>query len=77
MSSLIAICIMLFSGISIAYNVALLRKSRKMKAREKELIKNGVNPYGSGLCHGMVLDGSNKAVKHDSKKTNSWYARLI
>lgn len=77
MSSLIAICTMLFSAIGIAFYTALLLKSRKMKAREKELTQNGVTPYGSGLCHGIVLEESKRSVKHDWKKTNAWYGRLV
>lgn len=77
LTSTITICLMLLSIVGITYNVALLRKSKRMRAREEALKKNGVTPYGSGLCHGMVLGSDGKTVKHDSKKSNSWYARLV
>jgi hypothetical protein len=78
MTTLVAICIMILSFVYVMFHVAILRKSKKMHAREKELLANGVIPYGSGLCHGMVVDQDRpNAVIHDSKKSNSWYGRLV
>ncbi len=61
----------------IAFLAALYLKSRSMRKKEKLLVENGVTPYGSGLCHGMVLDRKSKRrVKHDEKPSDSWYSRL-
>jgi len=56
MTTLVAICIMILSFVYVMFHVAILRKSKKMHAREKELLANGVIPYGSGLCHSMVVE---------------------
>jgi uncharacterized membrane protein YebE (DUF533 family) len=61
----------------IAYKVALVKKSKNMHKKEEKMREFGVAPYGSGLCHGMVVDQNNKrAVKSDEKKSRAWYSRL-
>lgn len=77
MSAVIYLSIALLVIYSI-FQIALLFKSFRMKKREKQLIENGVKPYGSTLCHGMVIDrqGNGKSVKHDQKPSDSWYSRL-
>ena len=63
--------------VCIAFNVALLRKSISMHKREERLLKHGITPYGSGLCHGMVVDKTNKhAVRSTQRKSQAWYSRL-
>lgn len=74
----ILIATMILIAIFFAFNIALVMKGRSMKKREKELLKNGVIAYGSGLCHGMTIDRNNKnKVNHDSKKSQAWYTRLV
>lgn len=64
-------------AVYVGFQVALYKKSRAMKRREVELRENGVTPSGSGLCHGIVIDESNKRrVKHDEKPSDSWFKRL-
>jgi hypothetical protein len=54
----------------------LLRK-RKMHAREVQLKQVGSSPFGSGLCHGMVLNERKDGVISDHKKSSAWYSRLL
>lgn len=64
-------------AVYVAFQLALYKKSRSMKKKERDLRANGVTPYGSGLCHGIVLDKSNRRrVMHDQKRSESWYSRL-
>lgn len=56
-----------------------INKRRVILKRDKALTSSGVGPYGSGLCHGMVLhpEGDGKRVKRDSGKSAAWYSRLV
>ncbi|EAQ32574.1 MULTISPECIES: hypothetical protein [Idiomarinaceae] len=64
-------------AVYVGFQVALYKKSRAMKRREVELRENGVTPSGSGLCHGIVIDKTNKRrVVHDEKPSDSWFKRL-
>jgi len=58
---------------SIAW-IRVLMLRHQMERTEKRLQRNGIHPQGSLLCHGMVR--STNGVKHDSKPSRSWYARL-
>jgi hypothetical protein len=49
----------------------------KMHKKERELIESGSDPFGSGLCHGMVLNLEKNDVIKDSKKSSVWYSRLV
>lgn len=74
-----AIIIFLIASLAVytGFQLALFSKARSMKKKERELKKNGVTPYGSALCHGMVVDKSDKRrVVHDQKPSESWYSRL-
>lgn len=74
-----AILIFLIASLAlyVGFQFALLGKARAMRRKERKLQKNGVTPYGSGLCHGVVLDKDNKRkVVHDEKPSESWYSRL-
>lgn len=48
-----------------------------MHKKEDLLIELGSGPYGSGLCHGMVLNKEKNGVIRDSKKSSAWYSRLV
>ncbi|CUS47662.1 MAG: hypothetical protein HLUCCO02_08965 [Idiomarinaceae bacterium HL-53] len=75
---LLFVATMILIAIFFVLNVALIAKGRSMRKRETELQRNGVTAYGSGLCHGMVIDRQdvNKVIP-DSKKSQAWYARLV
>tara|TARA_R110002072_G_scaffold265476_1_gene424372 strand:- start:1428 stop:1658 length:231 start_codon:yes stop_codon:yes gene_type:complete len=62
-----------YSGLQFMY---ALRKY-KMRKKEKQFISSRTGPYGSGLSHGMVLNIDNNGVKHDSRKSATWYSRLV
>jgi len=48
-----------------------------MIKKDKEFRKSGSGPYGSGLCHGMVLNPDESGVIRDQKESPAWYSRLI
>ncbi len=65
--------LLVFSGLQVMYFVRKL----KMHTRESLLIQAGGHPSGSGVSHGMVLNEAKNGVVRDSKKSPSWYNRLI
>ena len=70
---IVIVALTAYSGLQFMY---ALRKY-KMRKKEKEFIESGTGPYGSGLSHGMVLNSENNGVEHDSRKSASWYSRLV
>lgn len=64
--------------IYVSIQVMYLLRKRSMHKKEKDLESLGIGPFGSGLCHGMVLNEKDpKAVIRDSKKSHAWYSRLV
>ncbi len=61
----------------IGVQMMLIIRKLKMHKKEKALKKAGINPYGSGLCHGMVLNNEKNGVLHDQKPSSAWYSRLV
>ncbi len=49
----------------------------KMHRKEEKFLESGSGPFGSGLCHGIVLDPEKDGVLSDSKKSSAWYSRLV
>jgi hypothetical protein len=74
MKLLIIAVLLVYTGLQL---MLMLRKSN-MHRNEKKLKLAGVNPYGSSLCHGMVLKRDDKkSVTRDSKPSPVWYNRLL
>lgn len=65
--------LLIYAGLQFMF---LLRKM-KMHKKEKQLTDMGITPYGSGLCHGMVLNSTKDGVIRDSKPSAAWYSRLV
>lgn len=77
MLSIVAVVGIMAALVYIGFTLALYQKSKSMRRKEERMNELGIAPYGSGLCHGMVVDETNKrAVKSDSKKSSAWYGRL-
>ena len=70
---LIIAIFVIYASLQIMYAVRRFRMHKK----EEALIESGNGPYGSGLCHGMVIDPEGKGVIRDSKKSPAWYSRLV
>lgn len=60
-----------------ALQVMFAYKKHQMIKKEEKLYQSGNGPFGSGLCHGMVLNSNKNGVKPDSKKSSAWYSRLV
>lgn len=48
----------------------------KMHRTESRFREHGILPYGSGVCHGMVVAKDKMIVIKDQKNTAAWYSRL-
>ncbi len=70
----IAISIVFFS--LLAAEVYTLWRKNRMHATEQQFREAGIVPYGSGICHGMVLSPDKAGVLKDQKNTPAWYNRL-
>jgi len=55
----------------------LIYRKVKMHKKENQLKALGVNPYGSGLCHGMVINNKKNGVIRDQKPSSAWFSRLV
>ncbi|WP_339087314.1 hypothetical protein [Shewanella chilikensis] len=53
------------------------RQRNNMKAKEKNLRRAGITPYGSTLSHGMCIDTRTNTIVSDQKESIMWYKRLI
>ncbi len=71
--SILVSALSVYIGLQFMYMV----RKYKMHKREKELEESGSGPFGSGLCHGMVLNANKDGVTKDSKKSSTWYSRLV
>lgn len=60
-----------------ALQVMYAYKKHQMLKNEQTLYRSGDGPFGSSLCHGMVLNSEKNGVKADSKKSSAWYSRLV
>lgn len=60
-----------------ALQVMYAYKKHQMIKKQEKLYKSGDGPFGSSLCHGMVLNSKKNGVKADSRKSSAWYSRLV
>jgi len=70
---LIVSALSVYVGLQIMY----IYRKRQMHKKENKLLASGSDPFGSGLCHGMVLNFKKNGVVKDSKKSAAWYSRLV
>lgn len=80
--STLTIIVMSLVGLTIAVNLlfsALWNQGqrKKMKAKEYNLRRAGITPYGSTLSHGMCIDTNTNKIVSDQKESIMWYKRLI
>lgn len=71
--SLIVSALSVYVGLQVMY----MYRKHKMHKKEDEFLESGSGPFGSGLCHGMVLNPEKDGVINDSKKSAAWYSRLV
>jgi len=64
-------------SVYVCLQVMYMYRKHKMHKKEKELHESGSDPFGSGLCHGMVLNSEKNGVIRDKKKSPAWYSRLV
>ncbi|MFK5915344.1 MAG: hypothetical protein QM484_13315 [Woeseiaceae bacterium] len=60
-----------------ALQVMYAYRKHQMLKKEEKLYESGDGPFGSALCHGMVLNTKKNGVEADSKKSSAWYSRLV
>lgn len=65
------VCLSLFCS-----QVFLMWRKQRMLSNDQKLRADGIFPYGSGVCHGMVLSRDKMSVIKDQKNTPAWYSRL-
>ena len=75
--TLFVLLIMSALSVYVCLQVMYMYRKYKMHRKEVEYLESGSGPFGSGLCHGMVLDPEKDGVLKDSKKSSAWYSRLV
>lgn len=75
--SVFAIAISIVFVSLLAAEFYTLWRKHRMHATARHFKEAGIFPYGSGICHGMVLSPDDKmGVLKDQKNTPAWYNRL-
>jgi hypothetical protein len=72
-TSVVVSALLAYIGLQVMYAV----RKYKMHEKEEKLLRSAGGPIGSGLCHGMVLNPEKNGVIRDSKKSSSWFSRLV